>query len=240
LGGANDLAIQVAHALGGQAVITTATDNLGLPSLEIEARRLGLQVENLDALAAVSGALVDGRRVAVCDPDGWLDPVLDQYPDLFERIKPEQAEGMASKHLVWVGWREMPKRGPWLVLRPRCVALGMGCNRSTSADELLTLAHEALQKADAAKTSLKVLASAEAKRDEPGLLQAARSLGVEPIFYDHGKLAQVEVPNPSNAALRCLGTASVCEAAAILASNNGTLVLNKIKSRNATAAVAVI
>jgi cobalt-precorrin 5A hydrolase len=240
LGGTNDLARQVAQALGGQAVITTATDNLGLPSLELEAKRLGLEVENLNALAAVSGALVDGRKVAVCDPDGWLDPVLDQYPDLFERVKSDQANGLAEQTMVWVGWQTLPRRDQWLLLRPRCVALGMGCNRSTSADELLSLAHVALAKAGAVTSSLKTLASAEAKRNEPGLLQAARHLGVEPLFYDHEALARVKVPTPSKAALRCLGTASVCEAAAILASNNGILVLPKIKSENATAAVAVI
>lgn len=240
LGGANDLARQVAQALGGQAVITTATDNLGLPSLEIEAKRLGLEVENLSALAGVSGALVDGRRVTVCDPSGWLSPVTEQHPDLFQPIDPGQAESLIGVPVVWVGWRTLESYDNWLVLRPRCVALGMGCNRATSVDELLHLAHEALTKASAANSSLKVLASADAKRDEPGLLEAARQLGVEPTFYDHDKLAQVEVPNPSQAALRCLGTASVCEAAAILASNNGTLVLNKIKSKNATAAVAVI
>jgi cobalt-precorrin 5A hydrolase len=240
LGGANDLASQVAQALGGQAVITTATDNLGLPSLELEAKRLGLQVENLSALAAVSGALVDGRKVALCDPGGWLSPVTSAQPELFRLVEADQAGGKNHEPVVWVGWQNLPKRERWLILRPRCLVLGMGCNRSTSADELLALADEALAKAGAAKTCLKTIASAAAKRDEPGLLEAARTLGVEPIFYAHYELARVEVPNPSEAALRCLGTASVCEAAAILASDNGKLILNKIKSKNATAAVAMI
>jgi cobalt-precorrin 5A hydrolase len=240
LGGANDLATRVAQELGGQAVITTATDNLGLPSLELEAKRLGMKVENLSALAAVSGALVDGRKVALCDPGGWLSPVTDDYPYLFKSVEPDQAEGMTHEPMVWVGWQYLSKRDGWLILRPRCLVLGMGCNRSTRADELLALANEALSRTGAAKSCLKTIASAEAKQNEPGLLETARSLGVEPIFYDHDKLAQVEVPNPSEAARRCLGTASVCEAAAILASHNGPLILNKIKSKNATAAVAVI
>lgn len=240
LGGANVLAQQVAEVLGGQAVVTTATDNLGLPSLEMEARRLGLQVKNLRALAAVSGALVDGHKVPLCDPAGWLDSVTSQHPELFKLIGPDQAEDLITQPLIWVGWQSMRVPDPWLVLRPRCVVLGMGCNRATSADELLQLAHAALAAAGAAKSSLKVLASAEAKRSEPGLLDAARQLGVEPVFYAHEKLAQVVVPNPSKAALRCLGTGSVCEAAAILASHNGELILAKIKSINATAAVAVL
>lgn len=239
LGGANDLARRVARALDGQAVITTATDNLGLPSLELEARRLGLGVENLGALAGVSAALVDGWPVPVCDPHGWLEPVTSRHPERFTPVSPEQAQGLAGGPLVWVSWRNTRVAGSWLVLRPRCLALGMGCNRGVGADELEALAREALHKIGAAPGSLKVLASAEAKRGEGGLLLAAQRLGVEMVFYDHQELARVEVPNPSAAALRCLGTPSVCEAAALLASDHGRLILPKIKSNNATAAVAI-
>ena len=240
LGGANDLARQVAGLLGGQAVITTATDNLGLPSLELEARRLGLALENLGALAGVSGALVDGRPVPLCDPEGWLEPVATQHPQCFTPVTSERAQGMRGEPLVWVSWQSAPPAKSWLVLRPRCLALGMGCNRDTSAHELEDLARAALEKAGAALGSLKSLASAEAKRQEPGLLAAAGRLGVKPVFYAHEVLARVEVPNPSPAALACLGTASVCEAAALLATDHGELILPKIKSNNATAAVAKI
>lgn len=240
LGGANDLARRTSLVLGGEAVITTATDNLGLPSLEMEARRLGLLVENLPALAGVSGALVDGRKVPLCDPGDWLSTVSVGHPELFTLVQPHQAKGVMDQPLVWVGWQKLRVPRPWLVLRPPCLALGMGCNRDTEVGELLQLARTALDKAGAAVGSLKTLASAEAKRHEPGLLETARRLGVQPVFFAHDELAGVEVPNPSEAALRCLGTGSVCEAAALLASQNGKLILPKIKSANATAAVALI
>lgn len=239
LGGANTLALRVAEALGGQAVITTATDNLGLPSLELEARHLGMGLENLGALAGVSGALVDGRKVPVYDPGGWLSQVTGMRPDLFELVDAGQAEALNGSPLVWVDWRNRDIPAPWLVLRPRCLALGMGCNRDTLSDEMVRLALSALAQAGASPKSLGSLASAEAKRDEPGLLEAARQLGVEPKFFDHGVLAGVAVPNPSEAAMRCLGTPSVCEAAAILASGGGELIITKTKSINATAAVAI-
>ena len=240
LGGANELARRTALILGGEAVITTATDNLGLPSLEMEAKRLGLLVENLSALAGVSSSLVDSRKVLVCDPEGWLGAVTRGRHELFTLIAPDQAKAMMAQPLVWVGWQKLRVPRPWLVLRPPCLVLGMGCNRGTEVGELLQLARTALDKAGAAAGSLKTLASAEAKRHEPGLLETARRLGAQPVFYGHDDLARVEVPNPSEAALRCLGTGSVCEAAALLASQNGKLILPKIKSANATAAMALI
>ena len=54
LGGANRMAQKAARILGGQAVITTATDIAGLPSLDVIAKDLGYGLDNLPALAAIS------------------------------------------------------------------------------------------------------------------------------------------------------------------------------------------
>jgi len=240
LGGANELARRVAGALGGQAVITTATDGLNLPSLEMEAKALGLVVENLAALAGLSAALIDGRAAPVHDPGGWLRPLTERRPELFVMVDETAAQGLADQPLAWVDWREPRPPKPWLVLRPPALALGVGCNRGAAADEIIGLIDQALAQAGLSRRCLARLASAQAKADEPGLLEAARRLGLEPIFYAHERLAEVATPNQSAAALRCLGTASVCEAAAILAAGGGELLWPKTKTRNCTVAVALI
>ena len=64
-------------------------------------------------------------------------------------------------------------------------------------------------------------------------------LGEELVFYTAEQLAKVEVPNPSATVQKHVGTPSVCEAAAILGSNNGKLIVPKVKGRNWTAALAI-
>jgi cobalt-precorrin 5A hydrolase len=83
LGGANTLAQEAASILGGQAVITTATDSAGLPSLEMVALERGIKVENLSALSKVSGTLLAREPVPVFDPKGWLDDLWQAEPGLF-------------------------------------------------------------------------------------------------------------------------------------------------------------
>ena len=61
----------------------------------------------------------------------------------------------------------------------------------------------------------------------------------ELVFYTAEQLAQVEVPNPSKTVQKHVGTPSVCEAAAILGSNHGKLIVPKVKGRNWTAALAI-
>ncbi len=234
LGGANDLARRVATALGGQAVITTATDNAGLPSLELVAAAAGLRVENLKALAGVSAALLDGRSVAIDDPEDWLASRLAKdWPGRFPAAGPEAGPA------VGVDWRARPPRPGELLLRPPALWLGLGCNRGTAATEMDELLARVLAEAGLCPLALAGLASATAKSDEAGLLALARARGLETRFYDAQTLDAVAVPNPSDQPRRHLGTRSVAEAAALLAAGpGGRLVVEKRKTCNVTLAVA--
>ncbi len=241
LGGANDLAREVAAVLGGQAVITTATDAAGLPSLEVLSGELGMAVENLPALAGLSMALLEGRAVPVCDPGGWLWPALESaWPGRFRSVGEDQAASLVDEPLAWVGWRTLEAPPGWLVLRPACLALGLGCNRGTPADEMEDFLRRGLAEAGISPASLACLASVEAKRDEPGLLELARRLDLPCRFFGVDELAAAEAPNPSEVVAKHMGVASVCEAAALLAAGSRRLLMNKRKGPNTTMAAALM
>ncbi len=65
LGGANDLAREMAALSGGSAVITTATDVAGELSFDTFAKKHGMAIENIGALKHISGALLSGQPVRV-------------------------------------------------------------------------------------------------------------------------------------------------------------------------------
>ena len=85
--------------------------------------------------------------------------------------------------------------------------------------------------------SLKALATIEAKKEEPGLRMAARSLGVEFLWFTATELEDIPVPNPSPRVARHMEVASVSEAAALKA-GGVELIVTKRKAANATLAVA--
>ena len=234
LGGANDLAVEAARHLGGQAVITTATDNAGVPSLEMVAAGQGLRVENLKALARISRRLVEAEPVALYDPENWLWPALAGYEEHFIR----QEKPSPTEPAVWVDWRAKETHAPWLVLRPACLTAGMGCNRGTSAQEMHGLLERVFAENGLAPGSLLCLATVEAKRDEAGLAELANSLQTNIRFYPAARLDGMDVPHPSPAAAKHIGTKSVCEAAALMAASAEQLLVTKQKSKNATLAVA--
>jgi cobalt-precorrin 5A hydrolase len=99
-----------------------------------------------------------------------------------------------------------------------------------------------LEAAGLARASLARLASIDLKADEPGLTGLADELKLGVDYFSRTDIRRVEdgVPTPSARVHHHIGVKSVCEAAAILASRGGTLIVPKRSSRNATVAVARI
>jgi cobalt-precorrin 5A hydrolase len=90
-----------------------------------------------------------------------------------------------------------------------------------------------------APSSLALLATADVKADEEGLIELAEHLNLSIEFYDKRRLNAVDgVPNPSPTVEKHVGVKSVCEAAAILASKGGQLIVPKQVSKNVTLAIA--
>jgi cobalt-precorrin 5A hydrolase / precorrin-3B C17-methyltransferase len=83
------------------------------------------------------------------------------------------------------------------------------------------------------------VATAEAKADEPGILEVCARHGWPLTTYAAERLAEVVVPNPSEVVQAAVGTPSVAEASALLHAGPGAeLVVTKHASAMATVAVA--
>jgi cobalt-precorrin 5A hydrolase len=237
IGGANDLAREAARITGGRPVITTATDTAGVSAVDLVAKDRNLSIANLEVIKTVNMALLKGEPIQIHDPEDRLEWKEDP-PGAVIRVDEEAAwdRGVPG---VWVSWRVKVPETHQLVLHPRCLIAGIGCNRGTEAEEILGLIHRAFDKANLSRHSVGCLTSIEEKRDEAGLLEAARRLNVPLFFYQGADLAAVEVPHPSKIVKKHMGVESVCEATAMLKSRGGRLLVPKTKSRNVTLAVVL-
>ncbi len=240
LGGANDLARRVAGILGGTPVITTATDVRGLPALDVLAPRLGLAIDNLPVLKEIHMALLAGRPVRLVDPDRRLTEPLAEHASCFEVAADLDGTLTTTGPAVYVGWEERDWPPGWLRLRPKVLVAGMGCHRHTPAAEILHFIEAVFRQERLALSSLKALATIDRKKDEPGLREAARVLGIEFLWFTTSELQAIPVPHPSPRVHRHLGVESVSEAAALKAAGpRGVLLVPKRKAANATLAVVL-
>lgn len=235
VGRANRLARRVAAITGGQPVITTATDVNQVPAVDLIAVDNGLVIENPAAIKTINMALITDAPIRIHDP----------YRQIIPHLPPGRATACSASAFtddgagVFVDHMRLDLPPHVLVLRPGSLVAGMGCNRGTAMDEMHDLLAAAFAENGLALASLRALATVDLKADEPGLLTLADRLAIPLMTFTRERLGRVvRVPTPSAMVEKHIGVKSVCEAAALLATHRGRLIVPKQKTRNVTVAVA--
>ena len=227
LGGANDLARRVAKVTGGQAVITTASDVLGHTALDLWAREQNLVAEERQALTRASARLVNNGVLRIFSEV----PVASLPTDFVSVAEPAAADCIVSHRL-----------GPWpdgiLMLRPRHLVVGIGCNRGTRCEQIAAALDEACRSNGLSQLAIRNLASIDVKADEAGLLAFAQERGLSIDFCSKDELNRVAGIRPSDAVLRATGAQAVAEPAALLSSTADNLLVRKMQWKDVTMAVA--
>lgn len=239
VGGANDLARSVAGIIGGEAVVTTQSDNEGLWALDTLARQYGWQTEAGPAqMNRAVFAFVEKRPTALLlevrdAGTGWLEMTRPEHVQVFQKL--EDIDPDAFDLLIAVTPRllpDLPKRLAVLAFRPPVLHLGFGCRRQCDPAGIPGYIDSRLREAGLSPLSLASVGTIELKKDEPlfqALLEQWPQARAE--IYDASTLADIEVPNPSDKALAATGSAGVAEAAALQSAGEGPLLIEKQKGK---------
>ena len=204
--GAEQLSLEIAALLEGQAVLTGSSSGQGRLALDSFGTSWGWRRGSGDWNSLMK-SVARGGPIQVHQPNGnqrWQQ--LDGATALLEPLR--------SGGVPLVISAELGEGCRW---HPPCLWLGIGCERGTSLGLLERLVDTSLSELGLAPEAVAGLASAERKADEPALLQLAEQRGWPLRCFAAASLAAVAVPNPSEAVARELGTASVAEASALLA-----------------------
>ena len=244
VGGANELTQTVAGVLGANPVITTQSDNAGLWALDTFEQRFDWHIASEDEMNDCIFAFVNKA------PTALLMDIRDEGTDYLERTLPDhvtiinsisEADPRKYKLMIMVTpfKRYAPKGMLELHFVPMVGTIGFGLAHHPDDYDFI------YDEIDAAFSSRGVLPCAhryctiDVKADEPFVDVLREEYEEEVVFYSAEELAAVEVPNPSKTVAKHVGTPSVCEAAAILGSNHGKLIVEKVKGKNWTAALAI-
>lgn len=220
--GANRLAALVAKTIGGEATISTASE--GHFDFALDAPPLGYVLADPSTIKPKMVALLNGEKLDISGPGQWL----------LEAGYPGMAGGKIKVRITEKALSE-GKEGA-IIYNPKTLVVGVGCARFTKKDEIIALIEKALNSASLARQSIAVLASIDIKSDESGLHAAAAHFDVPVRFFSAKTLSPLakNVPNPSSVVEAETGTASVSEAAALMA---GELIVPKQKTSNVTCAI---
>ena len=231
--GANLLAAEIADFLGGEAVLTTSSDVQGLTAPDEVARLLGASFAGQSKLRRVTSLLVNGEAVCI---EADTDPVIEGY----RWVAPGESDGACrGRLLVSHEAGTVPDDIPTVRLVIRRVAAGVGCKRGVPSTKIIAAIEAACNKAGIDPLAVGVIASADIKRDEPGLREAAAELGARLEFYSAGELEDLGRPG-SDFVREQAGTPAVCEPAALKAAGGeGQLLAGKAAWGPVTTALAL-
>jgi cobalt-precorrin 5A hydrolase len=248
LGGANELTRELAAILGANPIITTASDVQKTIPVDLFGRRFGWQWESAEKLTPVSASVVNEERVAVIQESGERDWWMHETP-MPEHIKLYNSIGEAMKEqpqaALVVTHRLLTKEEEAILhngvlFRPKVIALGIGCNRGTSAEEIEQGIKETLAELQLSIKSVKAICTIDVKKDEEGLLAVVQKNGWEFIYYPPHELNQIAIEEPSETVYHYTGAYAVSEPAVKLYTNRNHLELVKKKSGNMTISVGLI
>ena len=244
VGGANDLTRRVASALGANPVITTQSDNAGLWALDTLDERFNWYIASEDDMNACIFAFVNRKPTAL-----YME-VHDEGTDYLEKTLPDhvtiindlcEADPKKYRLLIMVTpyRRYAPEGMLSLHFVPMVGTIGFGLAHHPDDYKFI------YDQIDEVLAEWGILPCAsryctiDVKADEPFVQLLKEGYDEKVEFFTAEQLATVEVPNPSDTVAKHVGTPSVCEAAAILGSNHGKLIVPKIKGKNFTVALAI-
>ena len=244
IGGANNLSRDIAAMIGAREVITTQSDNAGLWALDTFEAKFDWPIASDDDMNQCIFAFVNR------EPTALLLEARDEGTDYLEATKPEHvtiidhiSEADPKKYKLLIIVSPYAHLAPDGLLElhfvPMVGTVGFGlAHHPDDYEDIYDQIDEAFTKFGYLPCSHKYC-TIDVKADEEFVEMLEMEYDEEVVFFTAEELAAVEVPNPSDTVEKHVGTPSVCEAAAILGSNNGKLIIPKVKGKNWTAALAI-
>lgn len=214
--GADALTRSIALQLGIIPVITGAANALNLPGIDVLGTPFGW-VKGQGDWTGVSAAIARQEPVQVIQESGttlWQRHLPAEHTFQFEAASAIRAQ-------VWIGAIERIDAAsslPQAQWHPRVLWVGIGCERGTSRQVIETAVCQVFQAHHLAEAAIAGVATIDLKADEVGLLELCNDRHLPLRCFSAVQLRTIAVPNPSTTVAAEVGTPSVAEAAALLAS----------------------
>ena len=233
VGGANELARKIAGVLGGESVVTTATDINKKFSVDTWAVSQGLVIESREAAKDISAEILERDVLLKSDLPIKGELPLGVKPASDVASAASNAEPGAAANAaacaeacagIYIGWKKKEPFNNTLRLIPCILHLGIGCRKGTSAEKIRAFVEKVLEEENIDKRAIKGVASIDIKSNEEGLLAFAAEEGVPINIYSAEELAELSGDFSSSTFVEGVtGVDNVCERAAVMDAKRGSV-----------------
>ena len=239
LGGANELACKVAGLIDATPVITTSTDVNKKLGIDVLAKDLYLSIDNTKEILHFNKAILEGREISLTvNPDMNFDYLFDYLNNVTLEINVSiEYSPKVDTDEIHVSFDEHE-----LTLKERKIVVGIGCRRGKECRFIYDGLKKSLNDLKISHSRVNLLASAEIKKDEKGILELSEKLNIPVEFVEIDKLKLFESSDVSKSEFvySKFGIYGVCEPSAlIMAGFDSELIYKKTSYEGVTIAVAI-
>ena len=239
LGGANELAGKVAGLIDATPVITTSTDVNKKLGIDVLAKDLYLSIDNTKEILHFNKAILEGREISLTvNPDMNFDYLFDYLNNVTLEINVSiEYSPKVDTDEIHVSFDEHE-----LTLKERKIVVGIGCRRGKECRFIYDGLKKSLDDLKILHSRVNLLASAEIKKDEKGILELSKKLNIPVEFVEIDKLKLFESSDVSKSEFvySKFGIYGVCEPSAlIMAGFDSELIYKKTSYEGVTIAVAI-
>ncbi|WZL71772.1 cobalt-precorrin 5A hydrolase [Clostridiaceae bacterium 35-E11] len=235
IGGANGYTNKIAKILGANPVITTASDVNNQIAVDTLAMELNCRIEDFDDATKVTAHIVNDERVGLIS-DIPIDKTLPvNIVRIDDDIPKKKLKGLIQ---ITDKAKVNDVSCDRVLLRPQNIVIGIGCRRGTATEKILEAIKDTLLDLNISDKSIKHIATVDVKKDEEGIIQAAKTLDVPLIIIDRKSIQEIEHQfEGSDFVKKSIGVGAVCEPVAFLSSTYGKMIQKKKKYEGITIAV---
>ena len=239
LGGANDLAIKISKLINATPVITTSTDVNNKLGIDVLARDLYLSIDKPEEILFFNKSILDGCEISLT-----VNPNKN-FEYLFEYISNNDNEinlsiyysSKINQDEILVSFDEHE-----LILKEKKIVVGIGCRRDKEYEKIHDGFMKTLNELKILPSRVNLLASAEIKKDEKGILELSEKMDIPVEFVEIDKLKLFESKDVSKSEFvySKFGIYGVCEPSALIMAGFGSkLIYKKTSYDGVTISVAV-
>ena len=252
VGGANELARQLAEQIGAIPVITTATDLNHKFAVDVFAKKNGLHIVNKDGIAKISSKVLSGKKITMSVENGHIGdkiPLPEEikmipYPpvnpvDILVTAEEVKRISYPLNMQVDVASEDIEALA-LIYLQPKEYVIGMGCKKGKEYEKIDQFIQKSLEEAGIDKKQIFALASIDKKKEEEGFLAWSRKQGCAFLTFSVEQLQAVEgYFHTSSFVKEQVGVDNVCERSALCGCGlNGRLIYEKHAEDGMTIAIA--
>lgn len=239
LGGANRLTDKIAKLIDSIPVITTSTDVNRCLGIDTLAKDLYFSVINPEAILPINKAILKSEEIVFHINESSDFSFLKSYLDkntLEINVLTKFSDDVPNDEIHVTADDEC------LILKKQSVTVGIGCRRGKSEEDIENAVSKALKYLNLTLNRIDMIASADIKKDEKGLLEFSENKDIPITFVGTDEIKDFDFDDISKSEFvkSKFGINGVCEPAALIAAGeNSKLVYRKTAFNGVTVAIAV-